>query len=123
MHRHQIINYALLVLAVISSAIAFYALFRLAECEFYTFYKFLPASLQVHEYGSEGGMIEFALDLIFGGSASFIALLFASIHFFRNRNIKSARLLLGWCCFLVLGFLAMFVYDLLDYFKVQAAHI
>lgn len=90
-------------LAVVFSALGFYFLLRRIDLAFH----FVP----LRAYGAEGGLIEIAIDNVFGAGASFIALMFAFIHFIRARRAKLARALLAWCCLLVAGFIGFFVYD------------
>jgi len=95
-------------IAAIFSVLAFYALLRLANVEVY---HFMPASAS----GLEAGLIDAALASLFGLVASIIALTFSFLDFRRARTVKSARVLLGWCGFLLLGFLLIFVKVALDY--------
>src|SRR5437016_1710795 len=73
------------ILALIFSAISFYGLLLLVNVEIY---HFMPASA-----GPEGGLIDGALGLMFGGIASLVALLFAFLHFRRARSARLSRLL------------------------------
>ena len=101
-------------LAVVFSAFGLYGLLKLINVEVYHF-------MPVGGYGSERGLIEAALGLVFGGGSALIALLFAFLHFRRARSARVSRLLLAWCCFLTLGFVIVFVYALLDSRHTQAA--
>jgi hypothetical protein len=79
-------------------------------------YHFMPASS-----GPEGGLIDLALGFVFGGIACLVALLLAFIHFIRARNAMFARLLLGWCCLLALGFVAVLFHIMLQYSHAHSA--
>jgi hypothetical protein len=90
-------------LSLIFSAISFFGLLMLVNVEVY---HFMPASA-----GPEGGLIDGALGLIFGGIASLVALLFAFLHFRRARSASFSRLLLVWCCFVPVSFIMVFIYS------------
>lgn len=98
--------------AVIFSLISFYGLLTLMNVEVY---HFMPSSS-----GLEGGLIEGALGLVFGGVTALIALLFSFLHFRRARSAKSSRLLLAWCCLVSLGFVFVLFYMFLSYSHAQA---
>ena len=83
--------------AIIFFGVGFYFLLRRVDFAF----QIIPLRV----YGSEGGLIEIAIDTIFGGGAALVALLFAFIHFMRARQAKFARVLLASCCVLLLGFI------------------
>lgn len=100
-------------LALIFSAISFYGLLMLVNVEVY---HFMPASA-----GPEGGLIDAALGLIFGGIASLVALLFAFLHFRRARSAGFSRLLLRWCSVVSFGFILVLVHMILDYRHAHAA--
>ncbi len=102
------------ILALIFSVISSYGLLMVVNAEFYRF-SFMPRSS-----GSEGGLIEMALGLMFGGIASLIALLFAFLHFRRARHTRFSRLLLIWCGLVILGFVFVLIYLELDYRHVHA---
>ena len=99
--------------ALIFSLISFYGLLTLVNVEVY---HFMPASS-----GPEGGLIDAGLGLVFGGTASLIALLFAFLHFLRAQSARPARLLLAWCCLVSLGFVFVLFYMMLDYGHAHAA--
>ena len=101
--------------AVTFSVFGFWAFLRLVNVEIY---HFMPLGAS----GSEGGLIDAALASIFGLIASIIALIFSFLHFRRAQGIKSARVLLGWSGFLLLGFLMIFVKMSVDYSHAQAAN-
>lgn len=82
--------------ALIFSLIGVWGLLMVVNVEVY---HFMAASS-----GPEGGLIDGALGFVFGGIASLIALLFAFLHFRRVRSAKFSRILLVWCCLVVLGF-------------------
>src|SRR3954471_2176391 len=84
------------ILALIFSAISFCGLLMLVNVEVY---HFMPA-----RSGPEGGLIDGAVGFVFGGIASLIAMVLAFLHFLRVRSAKSSRLLLAWCCLVLLGF-------------------
>ena len=92
------------VLAFIFSAISFCGLLQFFNV---AIYQFIP----VRSYGSEGGMIVAAMALMFGGGASLVALLFAFLHYRLTRSDRGSRLLLSWCSFVPLGFIAIFIYS------------
>jgi hypothetical protein len=94
-------------LALMFSAISFYGLLMLVNVEVY---HFMPASA-----GPEGGLIDAALGLIFGGIASLAALLFAFLHFRRTRGAGFSQLLLQWCSVVSFGFIVVLVQMILDY--------
>lgn len=89
-------------IALLFSALAFYALLRLINVEVY---HFMPAA----NSGPEGGLIDAALAAMFGLGATLVALIFALLHFRKSSRSKSSRLLLGWCGLLLLGFLLVFL--------------
>lgn len=97
------------ILALILSAIAFVAIFRLAECEFYAFYQCMPSVLQPHSTGSDSGLIEVAIDFMVAVVSAPLALFLAFLHFRRNRSRTSSRFLLQWCWLLVLAFMVPLV--------------
>ena len=99
--------------ALIFSLISFCGLLMLVNVEVY---HFMPASS-----GPEGGLIDGALGFVFGGIASLIALLFAFLHFWRVQSAKSSRLLLAWCCLVLLGFVFVLFHMILDYRPAHAA--
>src|SRR2546421_12614022 len=99
--------------AFIFSLISFCGLLMLVNVEVY---HFMPASS-----GPEGGLIDGALGFVFGGIASLIALLFAFLHFWRVQSAKSSRLLLAWCCLVLLGFVFVLFHMILDYRHAHAA--
>jgi len=90
-------------LAVIFSAFGLYGLLKLINVEIYHF-------MPVGGSGSERGLIEAALGLVFGGGSALIASLLAFLHFRCDRNARVSRLLLAWCCFVTLGFVVVAVY-------------
>jgi hypothetical protein len=92
------------VLVFIFSAIGFYGLLQFFNVEVY---QFIP----VRSYGSEGGLIVAAMALMFGGGASLVALLFALLHYRRARSDRGSRLLLSWCSFMPLCFIAIYIYS------------
>ena len=102
-------------IGVIFSIFGFYALLRLANVEIY---QFMP----IGAYGPEGGLIDAALASIFGLIASILALVFSFLHFRRAQGVKSARALLWWSGFLLLGFLMIFIKMSLNYSHAQAAN-
>ena len=97
----------------IFSLISFCGLLMLVNVEVY---HFIPASS-----GPEGGLIDGALALVFGGIAALVALLFAFLHFWRVRSATSSRLLLAWCCLVLLGFVFVLLHMILDYSHAHAA--
>src|ERR1043165_2005377 len=97
-------------LALIFSAISFCGLLMLVNVEVY---HFMPASA-----GPEGGMIDGALGLIFGGIASLVALLFA-FSYFRRARTRFSRLLLQWCSVVLLGFILVVIHMIVDYGNAQ----
>lgn len=56
-------------------------------------------------------MIVAGMALMFGGGASLVAVLFAFLHYRRDRSDRGSRLLLSWCSFVLLGFIAIFIYS------------
>jgi hypothetical protein len=93
--------------ALIFSAISFCGLLMLVNVEIY---HFMPASS-----GPEGGLIDVALGFVFGGIACLIALLLAFIHFLSGRTVIFSRLLLGWCCLVLLSFILVLFHMMLAY--------
>ena len=59
--------------------------------------------------------------LVFGGIASLVALLFAFLHFRRDRSAKFSRLLLQWCGVVTVGFILVLIRMILDYAHAHAA--
>jgi hypothetical protein len=88
------------IISLFFSAVGFYLLLRFID----VFYPFFPLQAP----GPEGGLIEVAIDMIFGSIAALIALIFATIHFFRTPRTWITRVILIWPCVLILGFLTMF---------------
>jgi len=100
--------------ALLFSLISFCGLLMLVNVEVY---HFMPASS-----GPEGGLIDGALGFVFGGSAALIALLLACLRFLRVRSsANSSRLLLAWCCLVLLGFVFVLFHIMLDYRHAHAA--
>ena len=93
--------------AIILSSIAFFLLLYFANVEMH----FMP----LHVSGPESGLIEGAFSCVFGGGASLLALLFASVPFFRSTKDRSARWVLAWCSLVFLGFIAVFIVAGMDY--------
>ena len=106
-------GYDMRALAIIFSLVGFYGLLMLVDVEIYPF---MPG-----KSGHEDGMIIGAMGLIYGGIASLIALLFAFLHYRRARSARFSRLLLQWCCLVLLGFILVLIYMILDYRHAQAA--
>jgi hypothetical protein len=100
-------------LALIFSAISLYGLLLLVNAEIL---HFMPASS-----GPEGGLIDAALGLVFGGIASLVALLFAFVHFRRARSTRFSRLLLQWCGVVALEFVLVLIHMILDHGRAHAA--
>ncbi len=101
------------ILALVFSAISVYGLLLLVNVEIF---HFMPASS-----GSEGGLIDAGIGLVYGGGASLAALLFAFLHFRRARSARFARLLLLWCGIVTLGFILILFHMILDYRRAQGA--
>jgi hypothetical protein len=98
--------------AGIFSAIALWALVRLLNLEFH----FIPMPI----YGVEGGLIELALDMMFGSIAALAALVLAVIHLRLSRGSRGAKWLVGWCGLLVVAYLGVFIGNMLAYRRGQS---
>jgi hypothetical protein len=96
---------ALRLFTILFSAMGFYLLLRR--------YNFAFQIIPMAASGHEGGIIEIAVDTLYGMGASFIAVILAFIHLQcsdsnKAVSMKFAKLLLAFCCVLLLGFFGAF---------------
>ena len=89
------------ILALILSFIGVFLLLLVVDCR----WGFVP----LHLAGLESGLIVGSLAFFAGLGVSMVATLLAFLHLRRAASATSSRWLLAWCCFLLLGFAAVFL--------------
>ena len=90
------------ILSIIFSGMGCYFLLRALDFRF----QFIP----LHPTGHEGVVVEAIVTPLLGGGALLLALLFAFIDRLRAGRSQFWRVMLVWCCLLILGLIGVFIY-------------
>jgi mannose/fructose/N-acetylgalactosamine-specific phosphotransferase system component IIC len=97
---------ALQTFSILFSVVGFYFLLRRLDFA----YQVIPITAA----GSEGGLIEIAIDTVLGIGAALIAIILAFLNLLHSNSnktpapTKTPKLLLAWCCLLMVGFAGFF---------------